>query len=82
ITVDGTYYVKNAPIGKVLVAVETESAKPFDPTYQRTGGGPPAGVSVPNMKYVRIPPRYGKANESGLSLEVTGGAQQHDLVLR
>jgi hypothetical protein len=78
---DGTYSVKNAPLGKVLIAVETDTAKQFDPAFNR-GGGPPAGIATPSMKYVRIPARYAKAKDSGLSLEVRGGAQQHDLVLR
>jgi hypothetical protein len=82
IQADGTYTVKNAPLGKVVIAVETESARPFDPAFQRGGGGPPAGVATPNLKYVRIPTRYAQAKNSGLTLEVTGGVQQHDLILR
>ena len=79
---DGTYSVKNAPLGKVLIAVETDTAKQFDPNFQRRGGGPPAGAAAPTMKYVRIPSRFARAKDSGLSFEVKAGAQQHDIVLR
>lgn len=84
IGLDGTYAVKNAPVGPVKIGVETETAKMFDPAFNKGNPPPPpAGGTTPKeMKYVRISPKFGNADNSGLTYEVKPGSQQHDVVLK
>jgi hypothetical protein len=78
---NGNYEVKNAPIGEVMIGVETESIRQFDPTYSKTAAKIPEGAgAIPSVRYVKIPAVYGNPERSKLSLTVTG-AQTHNIEL-
>ena len=83
IDTSGNYTVKNAPLGPVRIAVETDTARQFDPTAKGAPkGAAPSGPGVPTMKYVPIPPAYKNPETSGLTHTVVAGDQTHYLVLR
>lgn len=81
INADGSYTVAGAPGGPVTILVDSRPPAPIligDPATHEirpNPNPPPAG------KYVPIPPRYGKADQSGLTYTVRKGAQVHDIVL-
>lgn len=78
----GAYSVKDAPVGEVVITVETETAKMFDPAASKGSAPPPGGPGVPNMKYVKIPAAYNNADTSKLTYSVKAGDQTHDIVLK
>jgi hypothetical protein len=80
IDVNGNYTVKDAPVGRVIVTVETLSARQFDPAH--TKGSAPAGAAIPTMKYVPIPTAYNSPTKSGLRYTVTAGDQTHNIALK
>ena len=67
---DGTYSVKDVPVGAMKVAVETESVK--------KGDKPPKD----GKKYVPIPRKYADPNTSGLTYKVVEGNQTLDIELQ
>ncbi|HZT79782.1 MAG TPA: hypothetical protein VFA26_06160 [Gemmataceae bacterium] len=86
---DGSYTLAKAPVGAAKLAVETDSLK-----GSRFGGGgkyplpgeDPKTYKPPDPKenarrYVQIPAKYADPNSSGLTLNVTGGQQTHDIKL-
>jgi hypothetical protein len=94
---DGSYTIANIPAGTVKIAVETQSAQPVDESAMRMGMPQiPKDVNLPpeaqnsmykasggsKGKYVRIPDAFADPEKSGLTLEVTGGNQHHDIELR
>ncbi len=88
---DGAYVMKEAPIGKVRIAVQTliyrGAAAP--PTVGRGGGANQVGSkgmvlpdpSVRGLVYKAIPEKYEKVESSGLSAEVVKGDQKIDISL-
>jgi hypothetical protein len=94
---DGSYMIANIPTGTVKIAVETKSAQPPDAAALKRGRPPiPPDANLPpeaensmyksapgskGGKYVPIPDDYGDPDKSGLTLEVTGGNQPHDIEL-
>ena len=82
---NGSYEIKDVPTGEVKVMVESfkpreadMSMVPKDLGIMRDKGTPPA---TDPAKYVEIPLRYGKFEESGLSYTVTKGPQTQDFNL-
>jgi len=68
IAADGRYVMTDVPAGSVKVAVESH-------------GHVPPGLGGPPGDYVPIPPRYKKAETSGLEYTVTRGSQTFNLDL-
>jgi hypothetical protein len=70
---DGTYTVRQLPAGPVKIAVQTPPHivvnDPQMPSQPDVSAPPP----------VPIPPKYRDPNASGLTLNVTGGSQTHDI---
>ena len=86
---DGAYTIPKVPAGKVQITVETKTVKPH-PMMSRMPKPPkdtplPPGSMYENQgqadRYVEIPDRYGDKDKSGLSLEATGGKQDHNIKL-
>jgi hypothetical protein len=91
---DGSYIIDDMPKGPAQVSVETQTVKPnrigqamaarmtkgknIPPEMLQSS---PFGQAMQADKYVAIPPKYSKAETSGLTYEVKGGKQQHDLNL-
>jgi len=82
---DGHYSVSGLSVGPAQVTVTTMApavqsklppgVKPVEPP-----GGGPAETPAPG-KYVPIPPKYGRPDQSGLSCTVKGGSQTYDIDL-
>jgi hypothetical protein len=82
---DGTYTVPNAPVGEVVVVVETESAK-NDPrkwvAVANAGSGPKVEMPPgPPLKFVPIDKRYTDAATSPLRMTVSRGKNVTDVEL-
>jgi hypothetical protein len=71
ISPEGKYRVSKVPCGMVRIAVFSD---PHVPEKMR-----PLGKSD---QPIVLPARYGKSTESDLVVEVTGGAQQFDIVMK
>ena len=82
---DGSYSIANVPVGTVTVAVDS---------FGETGNLPARGKVMrrPRDEHappppdagpagVKIPAKFKKADTSGLTIEVTGGRQTHDIKL-
>jgi hypothetical protein len=97
IAADGSYKIENIPAGPVKIAVETKSAQPPNEAGMRMGmPNIPANANLPaeannsmyksqggsKGKYVEIPDELGDPETSHLTLEVTGGSQQHNIDLK
>jgi hypothetical protein len=67
---DGTYSVKDVPVGEMKVTIETESLK--NPAKPPKGG----------KKYIPIPRKYGDPKTSDLTYKVVEGAQTLDIELK
>jgi hypothetical protein len=86
---DGTFASTDIPKGSYKVAIETESIKHTQqPGYNMGGRKPPPGTPEPpkfdmgdQPKYVQINPKYANANNSGLTLDITGGKQTKEFDL-
>jgi hypothetical protein len=92
---DGKYTAYNVPAGKAIVTVDTDRLNPKNIKGKRYS--PPPGVAAPKgfnegkggvspeeaaERFVEIPSKYSKEDESGLTCEVKGGAQPHDIDLK
>jgi hypothetical protein len=79
---DGNYEIPNAPVGDVKIVVQVPTVLPGP------GSKPPPGVpdtrpkkgAAPN-KVIKLPPRYGNADTSGLTYTVKPGEQTYDIAL-
>ena len=89
---DGAYVLKEAPLGKVRVAVQTLMYRNMAAPPPATGGAPDAGPpgskgmmlpdpSVRGLVHKAIPEKYEKVETSGLTEVVSQGDQQIDLPL-
>ena len=84
---DGHYTIANAPLGPVRITVQSHPAAPAG--LPSRGGPPPAAPKEleptakeqRDVRYGRIPTRYGSAEQSGLTYTVTAGSQTHDIGL-
>lgn len=85
---DGSYKISKVPIGSATITVETKSLRPVP---QKSLPGPyakapkdvlPQGVQGDPKRYVRIPDKYADPEGSGLSLDVKGGVQTHNIDLK
>jgi hypothetical protein len=88
---DGTYTIKDVPVGDVQITVETESAKPSAQAqahpYKAPQGAPPEASNFtqgdkPKDRYVQIPESYGNPGTSGLTYTVAEGSQEHPIDLK
>jgi hypothetical protein len=89
----GEYVVKEPPLGKVQIAVQTEMYRNFAPPARGApahdgGGGPPGskGMVLPDpavrgLVYKPIPAKFESVDTSDLSYVVVRGDQTHDLEL-
>jgi hypothetical protein len=85
IQADGTYTASRVPVGSVKVAVD--NPRPVFIGISNLGPRPTA--DDPEVKanrdaaarYVPTPPKYRDPDQSGISLEVQGGANQFDITL-
>lgn len=84
---DGSYKVVNAPLGEMVVVIETESAR-ADPrgfiALAKAKGGKVDDSLMPQgppLKYVAIPKKYGDPAASPLRLKIDKGSQVQDLTL-
>jgi hypothetical protein len=90
---DGTYSIANVPPGTAKIAVDCPSFETpgtsSSPAARKHGVRPPlnpdaaqASSGVTEHPSVKIPDKYKKAQTSGLTVEVTGGRQTHDIDLQ
>lgn len=87
---DGTYTVKEPPLGECKVAVETAqfrgAPRPVAPKAGKSRENSSPGMVLPDssevgLAYVPIPGRYEKTDTSGLSYVVPRGNSTHDISL-
>lgn len=92
IEADGTYNIKNAPLGMVKITVTTGAPGQVSGKGQMVNEGPmPDRTKMPGMpgmteksltaNFVEIPAKYKDATNSGLTYEVKAGSQTHDIPL-
>lgn len=79
---DGTYEVKNAPVGEVIAVVETDSAR-FDTATmlamsKAKGANVPAAPEGPPVKYMAIDRKYADPARSPLRGTVQKGTNKKD----
>jgi hypothetical protein len=80
---DGTYHMKNAPLGPVKIGVQPSSSQdtpqsPGRPRNPKEYGKLQAAMTEGGG----IPPKYNDPNKSELTYIVTTGQQQHDIDLK
>lgn len=82
---DGTYEMFQAPVGEVKICLENAQTPP---SAEDEGTADPMAVAQKRRKtYTKvattglIPPKYARAETSGLTFTVTRGAQEHDIPL-
>jgi hypothetical protein len=85
---DGTYVMRDVPPGLARISISC-----VDPKFMNTGINdsnaakkekkkPPLGTSFSAEEYSKIPLRYNNPDSSELTLEVKGGNQTFDLILK
>lgn len=86
---DGSYSISKVPRGPAVITVETRSIRPVPQKalpgpYARASKDtlPPGLVVGDAARYVPIPEQYADPEKSGLSLDVKGGPQPHDIDLK
>jgi hypothetical protein len=93
---DGSYTINKMPAGLAKIAVETKSAQPTQSRFgvgPPKGMQPPPGTVPEGAKSVYdsgsatakaelLPDTYGNPESSGLTFEVKGGAQTHNIELK
>ena len=91
---DGSYHIEDMPKGLALISVETQTVKP-NPLGKAIATRMTKGKDIPpevlksspfgqiqeEDKYVAIPPKFADPETSGLTYDVKGGKQQHDITL-
>jgi hypothetical protein len=91
---DGSYMIDDVPKGASRISVETQTVKPNTAAKSMAARMTKGANIPPEMaehspmaqasqadKYVAIPPKYAKPETSGLTYEVKGGKQEHDIPL-
>jgi hypothetical protein len=85
---DGTYLIKNVPVGKGKVSVTAQDPKKIEENRKmaqalREGHTIPAsGKPGFNSSVNTIPDTYGDTEKSGLTVEVKAGTTQNDIDLK
>ena len=87
---DGSYTIRDVPIGQVQVTVETESLKErarvrINPVPADAQGNPNPKPGDPKdllNRYVQIPKKYSNPGESGLEYTVKSGSQDFPIDLK
>ena len=74
---DGTYEIKKAPAGDVVVTVQTY---PPSPTMHRPDEAA-SKTKVARPTYQPIPPHYGDSKQSPLKYAVKAGEQEYEVAL-
>ena len=92
ISEDGTYTMPKVPTGNVKICVDTETFNPASrskvPKY-----APPAGQTAPDgfgtgdsegmaKRYTQIPGTFAKPETTGLTYEIVGGEQTHNIDIK
>jgi hypothetical protein len=82
---DGSYEIKDVPLGLVKITVATYKAsqavaRPPGLGPTKRPGGEETSTTTPE-KYVPIPLRYAQAEGSKLTFDVKPGTQEHDIPL-
>lgn len=78
---DGTYTMKKAPVGDVVITVQTYPLPPQVEAPDAKGKGGKPSAAMGGARFVPIPPRYGDSKQSPLKYTVQSGDQTHDLTL-
>lgn len=76
---DGTYRVPDAPVGPVIITVQTY---PLPPQVQPPDAPAPAVVPPTQPRYVPIAEHYADASTSDLRYKVEPRPQTHNITLR
>ena len=78
---DGSYKIRNAPVGPVKIAVASHPRVP--PALQKKLPGQPLPpLDGPDDPYLRIPPHYKDPEQSGLTCTIKEGQQTFDIPLK
>jgi hypothetical protein len=77
---DGTYSIANVPPGSAKIAVDNFSSDARSKPPRDIKHRPPR--PAPTDTSVKIPVKYKKPETSGLTCEVTGGRQTHNIELK
>lgn len=80
---DGSYRMKNAPLGPVKIGVQRKSGQ----ETLKSSGMPRNPKDYGKLREAiaengNLPPKYADPNKSGLTYTVTKGTQQHDIDLK
>ena len=82
---DGRYKIENVPLGEVMVGVNTDAATgDFRSASMAAGAytGPQAkGKKKVDVKFVSVPAKYIKPDDSGLTTTVKKGVNSYDIVI-
>ena len=76
---DGGYTVSGVPVGAAKITVQGILAPPRSAWMKVPGRDIPEGAGRPA---VYVPPQYGNTDQSGLTWDVVGGGQKHDIELK
>lgn len=81
---DGTYFVENIPVGTARIAVN--SPDPCAPLLVKPGVNDPDPNEQERRKVLRkrwfvIPNKFGRADQSGLTVDVNSGGNSHNITL-
>ncbi len=76
---DGTYKIEEAPIGVVRIAVKSSNAPGLPPVLVPWAPEDPENPGEEESS--AIPAHYADAGKSGLTMDVAGGQQTHDINL-
>jgi hypothetical protein len=90
---NGSYSVSDVPAGKVKICVDTSTLNPAGKTVRAPHYKPPAGQKAPGgldtdksedmaKRYMWIPTKYAKSDETDLTLDVKRGDNEHDIHLK
>lgn len=81
ISADGSYDFAQLPTGTVQLGVVSLKPEPSDSGFRRAPNAPPPPPPVDVSKWMKIPDRYEKLDQSGLNFTVTTGRNSFDIRL-
>jgi hypothetical protein len=85
---DGTYLIKNVPVGKAKVVVASQDPKKIEAFTKAVQESRDKNTPIPEKALAdansisRIPSSYGDAEQSGLTVEVKAGTTSYDIDLK